>query len=536
MDRIGNLVLPFSFSKNLLSYFFSGSRSVCTLNSVAGPAASYRTLLSWIEDQACDPVAVDEKADTITYFDNNQILARSWRVNYDNKAILSAITTIVHFFPNTPTFLQENHHLSPRKWLYSQSFNTLSSNLLSYLERFSDFFRYLRSSFIESRLQIILKQQKEGLTGATDFIQEAISRRKRVKEDEDTRSKSRIRYDPYDFVPHNHHGKPTIVMGNPVTTNPCSYDAVKEVLTNIKDSTTGGCRRWTVIGCDGLPYLIASRVIREHSDLQDILLQPGLGHFEMNMTKAIIKLIWNVVGEDLAKMLGYRSPKALQACMDANDHHKAFQFLEILLFGTGDELLLPYVRQCLSTDGTPSAQGYFEWCCRVQDPNYKFLQEVIFTYTLSVYLFRAGVRRNNCEVIMAARLKFAPLYFGTNKYNYQQIEVLDSLMRVCAPAEVSKFINDNESLTQSGHPSKGEGCDFILESRNKMTKKWLPPGAPKEKHWNQACRNLDKLEKVLHAGVVALIDAAGDLRLLHLRGEGEEVKDIEKDVEGCGEG
>ncbi|XP_062618577.1 uncharacterized protein LOC134280164 [Saccostrea cucullata] len=49
---------------------------------------------------------------------------------------------------------------------------------------------------------------------------------------------------------------------------------------------------------------------------------------------------------------------------------------------------------------------------------------------------------------------------------------------------------------KSGHPSKGEGCDFILESRNKMTKKWLPPGAPKEKHWNQACRNLDKLEKI----------------------------------------
>ncbi|XP_062577387.1 uncharacterized protein LOC134239241 [Saccostrea cucullata] len=111
-------------------------------------------------------------------------------------------------------------------------------------------------------------------------------------------------------------------------------------------------------------------------------------------------------------------------------------------------------------------------------------------------MFRYGVRRNNADVIMAARLKFAPLYFGVNKYNYQQIEILDSLMRVCAPSEVCTFINNNESVTQSGHPSKGEKCDFILESRNKMSKKWLPPGAPKEKHWNQACRNLDKLEKV----------------------------------------
>jgi hypothetical protein len=79
---------------------------------------------------------------------------------------------------------------------------------------------------------------------------------------------------------------------------------------------------------------------------------------------------------------------------------------------------------------------------------HRFLQEVIFTYTLSVYLFRAGVRRNNHDVIMAARLKFVPLYFGTHKFNYQQIEVLDLLMRVCAPSEVSKFIHDNESLTR----------------------------------------------------------------------------------------
>jgi hypothetical protein len=42
-----------------------------------------------------------------------------------------------------------------------------------------------------------------------------------------------------------------------------------------------------------------------------------------------------VFGEELAKMLGYRSTKALYACQEANDHHKAFQFVEILLFGTG---------------------------------------------------------------------------------------------------------------------------------------------------------------------------------------------------------
>lgn len=48
-----------------------------------------------------------------------------------------------------------------------------------------------------------------------------------------------------------------------------------------------------------------------------------------------MQLVWEVVGEDLAQLLGYKSPKALQSCLEGNDHHKAFQFCEILLFGTG---------------------------------------------------------------------------------------------------------------------------------------------------------------------------------------------------------
>jgi hypothetical protein len=108
-----------------------------------------------------------------------------------------------------------------------------------------------------------------------------MTRRKRAKEVEPS-SKSRIRHDPYESIAHHHQGKPTIVMGNPVAINPCSYDSVKEVLTNIKGSTTGGSRSWTTVGCDGLPYRIATRVIREH---QDLLLQPGLGHFERYRAK-----------------------------------------------------------------------------------------------------------------------------------------------------------------------------------------------------------------------------------------------------------
>lgn len=64
-------------------------------------------------------------------------------------------------------------------------------------------------------------------------------------------------------------------------------------------------------------------------------------------------------------------------------------------------------------------------CC------YRFILEVLFTctYNLVLYVFRAGIRRNNAEAIFAARLKSSTLMFGMNKTNYQKNEILDSLMR-----------------------------------------------------------------------------------------------------------
>lgn len=65
-----------------------------------------------------------------------------------------------------------------------------------------------------------------------------------------------------------------------------------------------------------------------------------------------------------------------------------------------------------------------------------------------MYLFRAGIRRNNSNVIMASRLKFSSLYFGVSKTNYQQIELLDIIMRVSAPAEIFQFIQEHESFSR----------------------------------------------------------------------------------------
>lgn len=50
----------------------------------------------------------------------------------------------------------------------------------------------------------------------------------------------------------------------------------------------GEGREWGVLGCDGLPYLLAARSIDKNDALKHILMLPGHGHFEMNIQKCIV--------------------------------------------------------------------------------------------------------------------------------------------------------------------------------------------------------------------------------------------------------
>lgn len=87
-----NIIMLFSFSLNLLTYYMCTSRTVCDMYCSAHPAGSYSTLQNWIQQHSSNKIYV-RNVDVITYFDNNQVLARNGRVRYDAKAILNYITT-----------------------------------------------------------------------------------------------------------------------------------------------------------------------------------------------------------------------------------------------------------------------------------------------------------------------------------------------------------------------------------------------------------------------------------------------------------
>ena len=115
---------------------------------------------------------------------------------------------------------------------------------------------------------------------------------------------------------------------DPAFVNPNSYDRVRAVLRHIGKVVgisryeSDGQRRWCSVFCDGLPYVLALKVIKEtlvcscgeivygqmalerhqqehHHNGHDqefdwVLLQIGLGHVEMNFARSFLELNWDV--------------------------------------------------------------------------------------------------------------------------------------------------------------------------------------------------------------------------------------------------
>ena len=74
----------------------SGSKTIISYLSSISPAGCYTTVLNWFKHKTSEEVVYPKNNDVITYFDNNQIIARNWRVRYNAKAMLSIITSVIH--------------------------------------------------------------------------------------------------------------------------------------------------------------------------------------------------------------------------------------------------------------------------------------------------------------------------------------------------------------------------------------------------------------------------------------------------------
>jgi len=68
-----------------------------------------------------------------------------------------------------------------------------------------------------------------------------------------------------------------------------------------------------------------------------------------------------------------------------------------MYIAVADELLVPFVRHCKAENKDITVENYWLWSDTLVNPNYIFMQQMIFTFVHSIMLFRNGCRKGNSE-------------------------------------------------------------------------------------------------------------------------------------------
>ena len=195
--------------------------------------------------------------------------------------------------------------------------------------------------------------------------------------------------------------------------SPSGYENIVSILCNIgvragidKYVPNGECK-WLILENDGVIYTIVIKLIQNvfscpncglptygkenvgdyqcvslynivmEREFHRIVLLPGLLHFEMNSAKAFVELKWSVFMEHIVIGLRFLSEKAPKYMRKGSDHQKLWQILGISNLSLTDELLLPYVRNCISQCTTSTINGYWEYCENISNSNYCYIQHCV---------------------------------------------------------------------------------------------------------------------------------------------------------------
>ena len=84
-------------------------------------------------------------------------------------------------------------------------------------------------------------------------------------------------------------------------------------------------------------------------------------------------------------------------------------------------------------------------------------------YSQGIINMRMSIRRNNRLLLQAAKWMTKELFHGRHHPKYQEIDIYEQFMFQIIPGQLSSFIQSHCSVSKSGHLSRGQGFDFILE-------------------------------------------------------------------------
>jgi hypothetical protein len=200
--------------------------------------------------------------------------------------------------------------------------------------------------------------------------------------------------------------------------------------------------------------------------------------------------------------MGWRSEAAQLSARKCYDNHKAWQMLVTFFIGSMLELLFPYVQQCLHENRHPTPEDFVDRYCvekSEKSPTFCLWFHMTFRYAMGIVNFRGGIHRNNAELVCAAKFMTRPLFHGRNHPKYQAIEIFEDFLTRCAPPEILTFLKNHVAISKSGHPSHGQGYDFLLEEENRSIKKWIHRGVATDDMWLGVIRNKDQFEAIYEA-------------------------------------
>ena len=556
-----NTITPFAFKRNLITCSLTHSKQAVKMYGNWESSGSYTTLLNTLL-QPSSPIKCPTKNDIINTIDNNQKVGKCGRtIKEGSKIPISICTTVGHIIVKPETQFQQMHQLSPECWLGKISPNEIAEKIKLLESDASNLFRQYRGKFISEMINEVRKEQfcNEYQYGIRDYVDISVQNERKSNicskcseaygktitkcpNCNFDSTKHEINHDPYIRTESKHpKEKPRMHVGEPCMVNPCSQEAVYDVMSHIQKLCSVGSeeeRKWTTLISDGVPYILASDIqdfvlncsqcdvivdakgidkeelhsfLHEHemeclsdipiskrftSNFKNFLLLPGLGHMELNEARLLLKLLWEPLISHVSSLLGFRTPRAKQVVREGIDHHRNRQILSVCLDAISKELLVPFVRDSIKNDRDPTAEFYQEWLSHVEDRSYLFYYHITYSYLLSFHLLTEGVRKNNSNHIMAARIQFAPLFCSFQHPKYQQLYLRDIWQRVQMPEILQNYLIARESFSVSGKENAGQGGDFLHEELNKRIKSLLPPIMPTEDVWRKICRNLEDLEEL----------------------------------------
>lgn len=322
-----------------------------------------------------------------------------------------------------------------------------------------------------------------------------------------------------------------MINDDPLFSEPNSYASCTRILRELgkrlEISYYGkGFRQFAVLACDGQPYALIMKIIKNHivcseckmelwgSELYDahkrnkhlnrghpeyefswVLLQMGYGHYEMNFMRMAITLFWDQYFSRACWIMNFRSEKAQETAKKASDTHKAFELFNIMRYSLMFELMDNFLDE-KSNLQEATFEGFEAHARNHSSANIRnawvFLRDVL----QPLFVFRAGVRKNNPSYINLGMKLGLPVFFASNSKKYQQIVLHHLVTRSLLPPPINDYLAKTQSMGEWG-----QGMDFKLEEKNRLAKKFLSCVST-EKDWTRVYRALDPLDKVVFLGFV----------------------------------